>query len=918
MPKDLEKDLDNLFQAATEDAQEEKKESQKNLENEEEFESVSSDDGSEINKPIEVISLEDRIETAVLEDEVQKSYLNYAMSVIMSRALPDVRDGMKPVHRRIIYTMHKLGLTPGSKYVKCARIIGEVLGKYHPHGDASVYSALARLAQDFSVRYPLVDGQGNFGSVDGDSPAAMRYTEARMAAPSPYLVKDIEKDTVDFVDNYDGSQREPKVLPAILPNLLINGQTGIAVGMATEIPPHNLQEVSEAILYMINGWTEKTSTFNEKIQAQEKPEESKIYFGTEQNPKSQADITFEELLKFIPGPDLPTGGIIYGQNEILSAYKTGRGRCLLRSKAECSEKEIIVHEIPYQVNKANLLIKISDLIKDKKVDGIRDIRDESNKDGIRIVIETKRDASPEVVLNQLFKFTDLQVYTHFNLVALIQDGRQPKILNLKEILIEFINHRFEVVTRRTQFDLNKAEAELHILDGLKIALDNIDKVIQIIRNSYDKEEATQNLIAEFSFSEKQTEAILQMRLQALTNLDKSKIEEERQAKIDLITSLKEILENPIVKKKVVSDEIREVAEKIKSPRRTQIITSSLEEHSKEDMIEEEEVVVQLTKSQYIKVLPVDTFRTQGRGGRGVTSFNPKDEDWIKSSMIANSHDYIYAFTNCGRVFRTRVFELPSGSRQGRGQALVNYFEFQENESITNILTISKDKQLDGQGSLIFATKQGTVKRTKLELFERINKNGKIAIGLNEGDEVLDVKLSMDEKDKIIVSSNGGKTVIFDLDQLNPLGRTAKGVRGIRLKKGDEVINLQINNIELAEAGDEVESSEEIIESEEKEKEFPSLLVITENGFGKQTKLSDFRKTNRAASGVKTLKMTKKTGKPVIVEILYGNEENLIITTKNGITIRLNPEKIPQIGRSTQGVKAINLDKGDKVVSGGVS
>jgi DNA gyrase subunit A len=916
MSKEPEKNLDDLFEAIKKE-EEQEKENQLESEIEPDLDNNDSDDGSVIAIG-GVNSLEDRIETAVLEEEVQKSYLNYAMSVIMSRALPDVRDGMKPVHRRIIYTMHKLGLTPGSKYVKSARIIGEVLGKYHPHGDASVYSALARLAQDFSVRYPLVDGQGNFGSIDGDSPAAMRYTEARMAIPSPYLVKDIEKDTVDFVDNYDGSQREPKVLPTVLPNLLINGQTGIAVGMATEIPPHNLQEVASAILYMINGWTEETLGFNAVIQAQEIPEENKIYFGTENNPKSQEDITFEELLKFIPGPDFPTGGIIYGQNDILNAYKTGKGKCLLRSKAEFTEKEIIISEIPYQINKASLLIKISDLVKDKKLEGIKDIRDESNKDGIRIVIETKRDASPEVVLNQLFKLTDLQVYSHFNLVALVKDGRQPKVLNLKEILIEFINHRFQVVTRRTKFDLAKTQAELHILDGLKIALDNIDKVIQLIRSSYDKLEASQKLIEAFDLSEKQTEAILQMRLQTLTNLDKNKVEDERQEKIDLIAKLTEILENPSVKKKVVSDEIREVAEKIKSPRRTQIVKTGIEEYSKEDTIEEEDVVVQLTQAQYIKVLPVDTFRTQGRGGRGVTSFNPKEEDWVKSSVIANSHDYVYAFTNTGRVFRTRVFELPSGSRQGRGQALVNYFEFQENEKITNILTISKEKQNDIRGSLIFATKKGLVKRTKLELFEKINRTGKIAIGLNQDDEVLDVKLSMDEKDKVIISTNGGKTVIFDLDQLNPLGRTAKGVKGIKLTKGEEVINLQINNIELAEAGDDSETPEEIIESENKEKEFPSLLVVTENGFGKQTKLSEFRKTNRAASGVKTLKMTKKTGKPVIVEILYGNEENLIITTKKGVTIRLDPEKIPQIGRSTQGVKVINLDKGDQVVSGGVS
>jgi DNA gyrase subunit A len=907
------KNLDSLFEAAKND-----KESDNNQDSSLETNSDSQAIESEVEvDEITPVSLEDRILTSVLEDEVQKSYLNYAMSVIVSRALPDVRDGLKPVHRRILYTMHKLGLTPGAKYVKSARIIGEVLGKYHPHGDLSVYNALVRLAQDFSVRYPLVDGQGNFGSIDGDSPAAMRYTEARMAMPSPYLVKDIEKDTVDFVDNYDGSYKEPKVLPNVLPNLLINGQTGIAVGMATEIPPHNLDEVCKGILYIIRGYSDQTPAFNEALTKLEKPEEEKIYFGTQESPKSREDITIDELMKFIPGPDLPTGGIIYGQAGILNAYKTGRGRCTTRSRVELTEKAIIVNEIPYQVNKANLLIKISELVKDKRVEGIRDIRDESNKDGIRIVIETKRDASPEVVVNQLYKFTDLQTYQHFNLLALVQDGRQPKLLNLKEILVEYIDHRYEVVTRRTQFDLNKAEAELHILDGLKIALDNIEKVIQLIRSSYDKEEASQKLIAEFGLSEKQTEAILQMRLQTLTNLDKSKIEEERQAKIDLINSLKEILENPEVKKEVVCKEIEEVNEKIKSPRRTQIFKQSLEDYNKEDMIEEEDVVVQLTKSQYIKVLPVDSFRTQGRGGRGVTSFNPKDEDWVKSSMIANTHDYVYAFTNSGRVFRTRVFELPSGSRQGRGQALINYFELQENEIITNILTITKAKQEDGQGSLIFATKKGLVKRTKLELFERINRNGKIAIGLNDDDQVLDVKLSVYEDDKIIISANNGKTVIFDREQLNPLGRTAKGVKGIKLKKGDEVINLQINNINLSEEDD---AQDVLIDSEEEstEKEYPSLMVITEKGFGKQSKLDVFRKTNRAASGVKTLNLTKKTGKPVFVEILYGQEEDLIITTKNGITIRLNPDKIPQIGRNTQGVKVINLEKGDTVVSGGVS
>ncbi len=880
-----------------------------------------------------IVNLEDRIETTVLEKTIEKSYLNYAMSVIASRALPDVRDGLKPVHRRIIYTLHKLGLTPGAKYVKSARIIGEVLGKYHPHGDGAVYMALVRLAQDFSMRYPLVDGQGNFGSIDGDSPAAMRYTESRMAIPSPLIVKDIEKETVDFLDNYDGTQKEPKVMPTVFPNLLVNGQNGIAVGMATEIPPHNLTEVCQALTYMIRGYvkdenfeiptdiypdfvkTVKIETENTEDQ-ENKPAEL-IKFGSKENPKTIEEITIEELMEFIKGPDLPTAAQIYGRRDILNAYKTGRGRCLVRSKAELTEKEIIINEIPYQVNKANLLIKIAELIKNKKIEGIKDIRDESNKEGIRIVVETKRDASPEVILNQLFQFTDIQTYQHFNLLALVNDGRQPKVLNLKEILVEFINHRFKVVTRRTEFELGKAEAELHILDGLKIALDNIDKVIELIRSSYDKEEASQKLQTEFDLSDKQAEAILQMRLQTLTNLDKTKIEDDRQKLIELIKELKEILENPEIKKEIVATEIEEVSDKFKSERITQVHDKAPNEYRKEDIVEEEDVVVQLTNSQYIKVLPVATFRTQARGGRGVSSFDPKDKDWVRSSMIANSHDYVYAFTNTGRVFRTRVFELPGGSRQGRGQALVNYFPMQDDEKITNILTISKKEELKGQGSLIFATRQGLVKRTKLELFERINKNGKIAIGINEDDSVVGVKLSLDSKDKIILSASNGKTAIFDLDQLKPLGRTAKGVKGIRLKGEDTLISLQINNIDIAEGED---ISEVIIdeETESKEKEFPSILVITENGYGKQSKLSDFRKTKRAASGVKALNLTKKTGRPVIIEIMYGQEENLIVTTKNGITIRLDPDKIPQIGRNTQGVKIINLEKGDTVVSGGVN
>jgi DNA gyrase subunit A len=560
-----------------------------------------------IPKPEEPIidSQNDRVETRVLEEEMQSSYLKYAMSVIVSRALPDVRDGLKPVHRRIIYVLDKMGLTPGSKFRKCAQVVGEVMGKYHPHGDASIYNALARMGQDFSMRYMLVDPQGNFGSVDGDSPAAMRYTECRMTKMATFLTEDIDKDTVDFVDNYDGSIKEPKVLPSVIPNLLINGQTGIAVGMATEIPPHNLREVCEGVIALIN------------------------------NP----EITIEEIVQYIKGPDFPTGGIMYGTQNILDAYRTGRGKVALRSKVELTEKEIIVHEIPYQVNKSDLLIKMSDLIKDKRIEGIKNIQDESNKEGIRIVIECKREASPEVILNQLYKMTDLQVNAHFNLLALVNDGRQPKLLNLKEILVEFVNHRNVVVTRRTQFDLRKTEAELHILDGLKIALDFIDEVVALIRKSHDKSEARQKLMDRFELTERQAEAILMMRLQTLTSMDKSKIEEDRLARIKLISELMEILNNPDVKKALVIKEIQEVSDKLGDNRKTQIFEASLNDYNKEDFITDEEVLVQLTNSQYVKVLPTTTFRQQNRGGRGVSSFDPRDEDWVKTSLICSSHDW---------------------------------------------------------------------------------------------------------------------------------------------------------------------------------------------------------------------------------------------------------------------------------------
>jgi DNA gyrase subunit A len=823
----------------------------------------------------------EQVEPRLIEETMQTSYLNYAMSVIVSRALPDVRDGLKPVHRRILYAMHRLGLTPGAKYLKSANVVGGVMAKYHPHGDASIYDTMARFAQDFSMRYTLVDGQGNFGSIDGDSPAAMRYTEARMDKPTPFLLGDIDKDTVDFVDNYDGSTTEPSVLPAAIPHILMNGNTGIAVGMATEIPPHNATELNIAVQALI------------------------------QNP----EMTLEEVIDLIPGPDLPTAGILYGRESIRQAYRTGRGKVVCRSRAELEEDRIIITEVPYMVNKSTMLQKIAELVRDKRVEGIKEIRDESNKDGIRIIFETKRDASPEVVLNLLYKNSELESGVYFNLVALINRGRQPKLLNLREILVEFIAHRFEVVTRRTQFDLKKTQAELHILDGLKIALDFIDKVIQLIRGSYDKEEAATKLKAEFKLSDLQTEAILQMRLQTLTNLDKSKIEDERNAKLKLIAELTEILENPEVKKALVSSEINEATEKLHSPRRTEIVEHAVGDYNKEQFIQDEQVLLQLTSAQYIKYTQVDAFSKQGRGGRGKISFNPKDEDFVKQSIVCSTHDYVYAFTTFGRLFKTRVYDLPAGSRQGRGQNLVNYLNFQEGEKVARILTVSKDQEETLDGHLVFATKDGTVKRTLLNLYKNTRTSGIIAINLREGDELVDVGWSLNSDDKVVLSANNGKTVIFDVTQISEMGRSATGVRGLKLKKGDVLISLEISQFAFAEGGEE-EGDGALIEDTKavSTKQYPTLIVVTESGYSKQTFLGNYRKTNRAASGVKTMNVTKKTGRPVFIAILTGEEEDLLVTTKKGVTIRMEPHTISHLGRATQGIRAIKLDDGDTVAS----
>jgi DNA gyrase subunit A len=853
---------------------------------------------SSIEDQIELISTEnqnnDSVVPLLIEESMQSSYLKYAMSVIVSRALPDVRDGLKPVHRRILYAMYNLNLGPNSKYRKCAKVVGDVLGNFHPHGDQSVYNALARLAQDFVIRYPLIDGQGNFGSIDGDPPASMRYTESRMALPSMFLLNDIDKKTVDFIENYDATTTEPTVLPANFPNLLVNGSSGIAVGMATEIPPHNLSEVCDGLLELIK------------------------------NP----EITIPELVEFIKGPDFPTGGIVYGKKDLIQAYTTGRGRIMIQSTTEIDENQIVITDMPYQVNKMTLLEKIADHVKNKVLEGIRDIRDETTKEGVRIVIEVKRDASPEVVLNQLYKLTELQSSFNYNLLALVNRGRQPRLLNLKDILKEFLDHRFEIITRRTQFELDQAEARKHILDGLKIALDFIDEVVALIRSSKDKPEAAQKLMSRFNLSDKQSEAILQMRLQTLTGMDKAKIEAEIADLITLIKKLRDILDVHEVKVSVLTDEINVLKTRFGSPRRTKLVVGQLGSQNIEDFIEDEPVLIQMTKSQYIKRLPVDTFRTQARGGRGVTSIVPKDDDLVVRSFIANTHDFVYFFTNLGRVFRLRAYELPETSRTSRGQALVNFLNLQSGERVSVALAVNKiieESAQDNATNIIMATKQGFIKKISLADFKNVRKSGIIAISLRAGDS-LEYAALASLGDRIVLSSSAGKTVVFLESELRHQGRSAMGVTGIKIKASDFVIGMNTIAFAFAESETDEEDEKEkdtqteldleISESSEPELvavNEPTVIVITQKGYGKRTTLSEFRQTHRATSGVKTMKITKKTGSPSYVNIINGESE-IIVTTKAGVTIKTLIDSIRLCGRATQGVKIIRLDEADEVVS----
>ncbi len=778
--------------------------------------------------------------------EIKTSFLSYAMSVIVSRALPDVRDGLKPVHRRILFGMQELGNTSDKPYKKSARIVGDVMGKFHPHGDSSIYDAMVRMAQDFSYRYMLVDGHGNFGSVDGDGAAAMRYTESRMSKIAMEMLRDINKDTIDYGPNYDGSEKEPLVLPARYPNLLVNGASGIAVGMATNIPPHQLGETIDAVLAL------------------------------SENPA----ITTEELMDIIPGPDFPTGGLILGRSGIRRAYETGRGSITIRAKVEIEQKSngketILVHELPYQVNKAKLIEKIAELVRDKKIDGITNLRDESDRNGMRIVIEVRRDANANVILNNLFKQTPMQSSFGVNMLALV-DG-QPKVLSLKEVLHYYLEHQKVVITRRTQFELRKAEERAHILEGLRIALDHIDEIITIIRNSRSGDEAKPLLMERFNLSERQAQAILDMRLVRLSGLEREKIESEYQELQKLIAELKAILADEEKILDIIRQELTEIKERYNDKRRTEITSGGLEMIEDEDLIPRENSVVTLTHNGYIKRLAANTYRSQKRGGRGVQGMGTNEDDFVEHLLFTSTHDTILFFTSKGKVFRAKGYEIPEYGRTAKGLPLVNLLNVDKDEKVTAMIRIDS---FDEDAYFIFTTKTGITKRTPVEQFANIRTNGLIAIGLREDDELISVRLT-DGTKQIIIGTRDGMLVRFQEDEIRSMGRTAAGVRGIKLREGDHVIGMEI-----------VEPGQEI-------------LVVTEKGYGKRTPEEEYRLQSRGGIGLKTMQITEKNGKMVAVKTVDGTEDLMLITI-NGMLIRMDVNDISVIGRSTQGVRLIRL------------
>lgn len=793
---------------------------------------------------------ESRIIERNISNEMRESFLDYAMSVIVSRALPDVRDGLKPVHRRILYGLNEQGMTPDKPYKKSARIVGDVMGKYHPHGDSSIYEAMVRMAQDFSYRYPLVDGQGNFGSMDGDGAAAMRYTEARMTKLATELLRDINKDTINFIDNYDGTEREPEVLPARFPNLLVNGAAGIAVGMATNIPPHNMTEVINGVLSLSH------------------------------NP----DITIAELMEDITGPDFPTAGLILGKSGIRRAYETGRGSIQMRARAEIEERgggrqRIVVTEIPFQVNKARMIEKIAELVRDKKIDGITDLRDETSlRTGVRVVIDVRKDANASVILNNLYKQTPLQTSFGVNMIALI-NGR-PKLINLKEALVEYLEHQKVVVRRRTEYNLKKAEDRAHILEGLRIALDHIDEIITTIRESDTDKVAMERLQERFKLSERQAQAILDMRLRRLTGLERDKIESEYNDLIAYIEELRAILADEEKLLQLVRDELIEVRERYGDERRTEIQLGGLDQIEDEDLIPEEQIVITLSHNNYIKRLPVSTYRAQNRGGRGVQGMNTLEEDFVSQIVSLSTHDHVLFFTNQGRVYKLKGYEVPELSRQSKGIPVINAIELENDEVISTMIAV---KDLEKEDAfLIFATKHGIVKRSSLSNFSHINRNGKIAINFRDEDELVAVRLTDGSKD-VLLGTSRASLIRFKESLLRPLGRTAAGVKGITLREGDEVVGLAVAN------GD---SEDEV-------------LVVTENGYGKRTPLEEYRVSNRGGKGIKTATITEKNGDIVCITTVTG-EEDLMIVTNHGVIIRIDVGDISQNGRSAQGVRLIRL------------
>ncbi len=807
---------------------------------------------------VEIVQTHSRtVEDRTVENVMEDSYLRYSMSVIIDRALPDVRDGMKPVHRRILYSMNSDGLRSSARHRKSANVVGAVMGKYHPHGDSSIYDAMVRMAQPWAMRYMLVNGQGNFGSMDGDPPAAMRYTEAKMARLADELLADIDKETVDFRDNYDGTTQEPSVLPGKMPNLLLNGQLGIAVGMATNIPPHNLNELIDATIHQID------------------------------NPEAGLD----DLLNYIKGPDFPTGGVVYGKESMRTAYATGRGGVVVRGVAEIAEgnkgkHQIIITEIPYALNKENLVIKIADLVKEKKITGISDIRDESARGSVRIVVDLKKDAYPKKLLNQLYKLTPLQTAFHYNMMALI-DGIQPRVLGLQDIIQEHIKHRRVVVRRRTEYELRKAKERAHILEGLKIALDHIDEVISTIRASQTTDEAQANLMKRFSLTEIQAKAILAMQLRTLAGLERQKIEDELAELLKTIAHLESILADEQKILNIIKDEFRALQKQYGDERRTKIIPQELGKLSDEDLVPDEQVVVTLTSANYIKRSPIAEYKKQGRGGKGRRGMATREEDVIEHVVNASTHDFLLFFTNKGRVFRLKTYEVPASSLSAKGIALVNLLQLQPEETVSAVINVSK--QVAVGGNLFMCTVRGVVKKTPFEQYQNVRSSGLISINLDQGDELKWIRMTSGD-DEIVISTSMGQAIRFHEKDVRPMGRASRGVRGIRLRANDQVIGMDI-----VQPG-------------------ASIFVISQYGYGKRTKVAQFTPHARGGVGIRSAVVNTKTGNLIGVKTLIGETQEVIIISSQGQTIRLGIKDIPELGRATQGVRIMRLNDGDEVVS----